>query len=171
MGNVTKKIDNLENTLKQLVTFSHQISQRLMTSEQSLAMLSKSIIAIIQELSEKKIVEEQAIMKRIARQDDEAQRSRVKYMVDSGVIKSAEVVDEQSLVVVSAATVKGETVTPMVEYFVVDMRAPMEQQLKYLPSLIGKKVGDKVETSVADDAVVVFEVKEIYEIVKSDSAK
>jgi len=145
------------------------LAQRLMSMEQTIASVAKTMAALITELEEAKVITDKGVMSKIRKMDDEASQGRVTELVKANIIKSTETVDATSLVVVTQHILElNGNLEEISGYRIVEMpgqNTPEEVRQDFL----GKKIGDKVEMpSGSTDRTVIVTVKEIYNVVEGE---
>ena len=91
-------------------------------------------------------------------------------MVSAKIIKTSELVDSQSLVIVKTVVVdleQNSKVTLLADYYSIEMPSNHIQEPLKL-SLLGKKVGDTYEEKAGSTKVILTTIKEIYNLVEGE---
>jgi hypothetical protein len=156
-------------SLKQIAqrdsTAFQYITQKLVLIEQSLAGVAKTLAAVTEELMEKGLVNNDAIMSRIRKIDDHQEQHRIESLKQGGVVVPGASVQPSSLVVLTQKLLAADgKVEVYSEYRTLEMPSVNPQESVYLNAL-GKKVGDQftLEGQNSGDNMI-FTIKEIYEL-------
>lgn len=138
---------------------------RQMALEQSLASLSKTAAAMVAELSETKVLDQEAVMTRMRKSDEEADKSRVAKMIEQKVLKEADEITADSFIVVSQQfTFKDGKVDIVADFRSYDMTNPeIDEETK--KSYVGKRKSDVIELNL-DDGVLRTTVLQVYDYVQ-----
>lgn len=163
---VKNLIDIINKRTGDLAQVDNIIITRQMSLEQSLASLSKTCAAMVQELSETKVLNQQNVMERIRKSEEESDKARVDKMVSQKVLSAIDEVKADSLLVVAQTFVpkNGDPVDVVSEYRSSDLSSP-EIDEETRKTYVGKRAGDVVELNL-DDGVLKTTVLQIYDYVK-----
>lgn len=163
-------VDQFNKALTNNMSFAQLGVNRTLAVEQSLASLAKMSQALVTELSETKVINNEKVMERIRKIDETNERSRVEEMKKAGAIASATKITATSLVVVTEhVKVDGEEKKLAREYSACEL-TNNEIPNEIRQALTDKQVGDEVE--IKDDKhkeTLYFKVLEIYEMVPRKS--
>jgi hypothetical protein len=162
-----------ENNIKRtndLAQMDNMVITRLMGLEQSYASLSKTLAAIISELSDSKVLNQNAVMVRLRKSDEAADKARIEQLIELKMISPSEEVSQDSLIVVSQEfNLKSGETDLVAEYRSFELSSPMvEEEVK--KSYIGKKIGEVVELSL-EEGTLKTKILETYNYVQSASVE
>ncbi len=141
------------------------VAQRTASTEQSMVTLGKTLSALTDELISNGTVSSDAVMNRLRDAQDRDYHTQIKSMKDSGMLASAEVVSEDSVVVITQHVVDTSTgeMTTVSNYRLVPMGNPMVNPA-LRDNLLGKLVGGTIDGSVSDVKKEIITIKEIYNL-------
>jgi hypothetical protein len=166
---ITKACENLITVINKrtgdLAQVDNIIITRQMALEQSLASLSKTAAAMVAELSETKVLNQEAVMLRMRKSDEELDKQRVEKMIEQKVLKEAETITNDSFIVVSQEfTYADGKVDVVAEFRSYDMTNPeLDEDTK--KNYVGKRKNDTVELNL-EDGVLRTTVLQVYDYVQ-----
>lgn len=176
IGRINQDIDTLSKGIQNVVNgvskrtadlsmMDNMIITRLMGLEQSSAALSKTIACVVSELSDTKVLDQVAVMTRMRKSDEEAEKSRVQQLLSLKVVKeSEETVKDSMIVVAQNFTDKDGKTDVIAEYRTYELSSPElseEERQKY----VGRRVGDVVELNL-EDGVLKTTILQVYDYVQ-----
>lgn len=171
-GNQNAIVQQFNEALTKSMNYAQFSTQRSMGVEQSVTSLAKTAHAMVAILSEANLVEDfgKKVMQRIRDNDEKAESDRIESMLTQGTIKSSEVSDASSLVVVSQDFLpkkeddKDQAPSENIaNYRVVELPSEMIPK-DVRDKMTGKKVGDQIPLE-EEDGVSTMTIKAIYNIV------
>lgn len=158
-------INALNKRTKDLGEMDNMVITRLMGLEQSMASLSKTLYAVVEELTGTNTLDQDAVMLRLRKSEEAADKQRVEKMVEQNILKQADEVSNLSIIVVSQVfTEKDGTEKVVSEYRSIDLASAEVQgvsQTKYA----GKRANDTVELNL-DEGVLKTTILQIYNYVE-----
>jgi hypothetical protein len=159
-------IDVINKRTGELAQVDNMIITRQMALEQSLASLSKTCAAMVAELSDTQVLNQQNVMTRMRKSDEESDKSRVDKMLEQKVLKPGELITKDSLIIVSQVFTSTEGVDDVVADFrSIDMSnpdIPEETRVNY----VGKQANDIVELNLEKDGgVLKTTILQVYDYV------
>jgi hypothetical protein len=155
---VNKKTSDLAGMDNMLVT-------RLMGLEQSYASLSKTLGAIVSELSDSKILNQESVMARLRKGEEAADKERTEQMVQLKVLQEApEILPDSLIVVAQTYTDKEGKVDLIAEYRSMELSSPMIDE-ETRKNYVGKKANDVVELNL-EDGVLKTTILQVYSYVQ-----
>lgn len=143
-------VDGINKKTKDLSEMDNMVITRLMGLEQSYASLSKTLAAIVSELSDSKVLNQESVMVRLRKSDEAADRDRTAQMVQLKVIQEVEEVVPDSLVAISQTfTDKEGKVDVVTDYRTMEIGSPMIDE-ETRKNYVGKRASDVVELNLED---------------------
>jgi len=142
------------------------VVQKLMAVEQAHESLRKLSHSLTDELIGLGTVTNHAIMTRIRRHEEGEEKGRIAGLVTSNTLKAQETVDGGSTIAYSQNIVKGESVSVVAEYRVLELgseKVPEDIRAVF----VGKKVGDTVELPAGEDKCVIT-ILEVFSLVTGE---
>lgn len=158
-------VDAVNKRTSDLSKIDNVLVTRQMALEQSIASLSKTAAALVAELTETKLLNQENVMTRLRKSDERADQDRVEAMIKQGVLKEGDKITKESLVVVSQVfTAKDGTKDTVSEFRSVDMSSP-EIEEKIRETYIGKGKSEVVELNL-DDGALSTTILQVYDYVQ-----
>lgn len=159
-------IDVINKRTGDLAQVDNIVITRQMSLEQSLASLSKTCAAMVQELSETKVLNQANVMERMRKSEEDADKTRIGKMIEQKVLIAAEQATAESMLVIAQSfTPKdGSPVDVVSDYRSSDLSSP-EISEETRQTYIGKRAGESVELNL-EDGVLKTTVLQIYDYVK-----
>ena len=146
--NVVAGINKKNSDLGQM---DNVIMTRLMSFEQTVSSLSKTLAAVVSELSDSKHLNEANVMARLRKSDEAAEKARVEQMLQLKAITVGTEIKADSMAVVAQTFYPKDGTPDLVsEYRAMDMSSPEitdETRKEY----IGKTAGDVVELNLDEE--------------------
>lgn len=163
---VRNLIDVINKRTGDLAQVDNVIVTRQMALEQSLASLSKTCAALVAEMVETKVLNQDNVMVRIRKSDEDSDKKRIEKMVEQKVlVVSDEVKEDSMLIVAQTFTPKdGGPVDVVSEYRSSDLSSP-EIAEETRKNYVGKRSGDVVELNL-EEGVLKTTVLQIYDYVQ-----
>jgi hypothetical protein len=141
-------VEGVNGKNRELSEMGNATINRLMGLEQAHAAISKTISAVVSELSDSGNLDQNSVMTRLRKSDEAADKSRIDQMLQLGVIAESNTVNSDSLITVSQTfTPEGKEATVIAEYRSYELSSELLDEAareKY----VGKNVGDVVEIDV-----------------------
>jgi hypothetical protein len=159
-------VDQFNKAITNNTNFAQLGINRTLAVEQSLASLAKMAAALVAELSETKTLNNDNVVTRIRKIDEENEKERVQKMLESKTIAPAETASQTSLVVISEDVTTEEKGRVLVrEYSACELtNADFPNEIRQ--ALVGKKVGDVFDLKDEKHKETLhFKVLEVYELV------
>lgn len=146
MGEANRQLtDRTGQVLNDTAQKQDLVISKIMSIEQSFATLAKTLNAVVSELDETGKINSNNVVKRIRDMDEYAEAERVRSMLNAGAIAPADLVSENSMLVVAQNLKKqdGEEIT-VATYRVYELTSPLQTK-ETVDMFVGKKEGDVVE--------------------------
>lgn len=141
-------VEGVNGKNRELSEMGNATINRLMGLEQAHAAISKTISAVVSELSDSGNLDQNSVMTRLRKSDEAADKARIDQMLQLGVIAESNTVNSDSLITVSQTfTPEGKEATIIAEYRSYELASELLDETareKY----VGKNVGDVVEIDV-----------------------
>jgi hypothetical protein len=141
-------VEGVNGKNRELSEMGNATINRLMGLEQAHAAISKTISAVVSELSDSGNLDQNSVMTRLRKSDEAADKARIDQMLQLGVIAESNTVNSDSLITVSQTfTPEGKESTVIAEYRSYELASELLDETareKY----VGKNVGDVVEIDV-----------------------
>ena len=149
--------------------FIQELINRGLSVEQSYAALAKTVNALVQVLSENKLIDGKAVLTNIRKYDESQEKERIKRMLAFNAIQAADITTEESVVVVSQNLILEDGTTDVIsEYRVVEVSSPLAEG--ETNKFLDKKVGDVVDVDVEGGRLSTT-VLEIYAYVQTTATE
>lgn len=162
---VKNVVDAINKRTGELAQVDNMVITRQMALEQSLASLSKTCAAMVAELSETKTLDQNAVMVRMRKSDEDMDKKRVERMIEQKVLAEGTAITKESLIVVSQIfTAKDGTVDVVADFRSIDMSSP-EIDDETRENYIGKVTSDEVELNL-EDGVLKTTILQVYSYVQ-----
>lgn len=162
---ITKIEQSVNSQMQQIHNFNQILVQRQMSLEQTLTSLAKTISCTVDELERNNLISGQAVMARIRKMDENSERKRMEQMVQLQVIKEANVVTPESIVVVSQKVSNGTEEEVVSEYRVLELPSQLTSQ-EIKDALVGKQVGETLESKDGNDTLYTT-IEKVFELNQS----
>lgn len=141
-------VEGVNGKNRELSELGNATVNRLMGLEQAHAAISKTISAVVSELSDAGNLDQNSVMTRLRKSDEAADKARIEQMIKLGVIAESNTVNSDSLITVSQTfTPEGKETTTIADYRSYELASELlddSAREKY----VGKNVGDVVEIDV-----------------------
>lgn len=152
-------LSKLENTVNQLIGAIQPIqpmAQDLMGSKEALKLLNNKLDSVVRALNESQPLTEEVLSGYMTENNVTDLASKVKSMVDQGILESSDTVSKGSFVVINEMDSTGKVVNPRMQFLV---SAIQSDEVK--SKLDGAKVGDSI---VLGDQGISINVLETYNV-------
>lgn len=158
-------VDGINKRTGDLSQMDNLIITRQMTLEQSLASLSKTCAAMVAELSETKVLDQDSVLARLRKSDEAADKARVEKLIEQKVLKASDAIEKTSLLVVSQTfTYTDGKVDTIAEYRSIDLASPdIDEETR--KNYIGKREKDVVELNLKD-GILKTTILQVYDYVQ-----
>ncbi len=159
-------IDVINKRTGDLANMDNIVITRQMALEQSLASLSKTCAAMVSELSDTKVLNQEAVMERIRKSEEDSDKKRIEQMEKQKIITPAEAAKADSMLIIAQTfTAKDGKVDLVSEFRSSDLSNP-ELDEETRKNYVGKRSGDVVELNL-DDGVLKTTILQVYDYVQA----
>lgn len=167
------KIEALAKSIEQVTTYLqanaeaiNDLYNRSSAVNQSVVAQNATIQALAALLEEKGVVDSPSFFDKLKKINDNKDRANVMQMVEAGLIEPADEVTETGLVVLKEDLL-GENGKNLSEFRSLDLT---QHSPEFAKSMVGKKVGDKIENKTGDKVVeaTIIEVYKTKEMKKEE---
>lgn len=144
------------------------VVNRIMSIEQSFAAMAKTLNAVIQELEANNAINSSNVMNRIRLMDEKAEQDRVQTMLGAGAIEETEVINENSMLVVSQTLQReGQMLETISDYRVYELNSPLNSK-ETIDAFLGKTAGNVVEITI-NEGTIFTTILKVYDYKKMEA--